>query len=923
MGLHSLPACIFKLTALKNLHLENNQLTTLPDTVGNLTALKYLKLGHNRLATLPSAVCNLTALEHLSLSHNELTTLPNVGGNLTALKILTLHNNELATLPDAVGNLTALENLHLENNQLTTLPDTVGNLTAIKYLKLGHNKLATLPDAVGNLTVLENLYLGHNKLTTLPNAVGNLTSLKYLYSGNNQLATLPDAVGNLTELKCLSLSNNHLTTLPDSLSSLTELSNFHLDGNPLTVLSETIRNMPAFKNAPDKEELLHLLATLPPSEPTESSSSVTSEISNTHLLQVSLTPEQHRRIADLLDTPNTPAHATLTPEQHDRVIKVLSMEDAINAAVANSPVSEGKTLLSQPALERLIEIAQITFANELEKRQWEAEIGALMTQHPNTGAQGLLLYNLVSSGLTGQFNNTAHITSGAGGASHGMATSVGTTAITLAGGLTLVPWVGNQLATGAKTVVTTIDGKRITRNLNRGLHAMASVGNTGTRQQQQEAMARLVHGVSYRLALHRCGKESRNTGAVKQAIKSGIGIDDRSVNNFQTYVQKITDAILQPETFKDADAEMAVTRLVTAALARSALGDTVWRRASRDEMALAEKLGEKHQEIIEQLATDATSTAGTQAVPAARIGTAPASVVVTDALSLRRQAAWVRPTIAVLPDVVRGLDIVELAAGEVTPKIQRLLDRIHGSNDADQVMDAGERLDTRIRMKRSEQQNALLLAEVQSLRGDLQSLTDKPADPAISELRQGVDGLAQRQNEMHPRLTAAQNSATSAHDAILELKPQLQAMQTTLDSLVADAISLQASLADTPANDQFDELGRRVETLGNEKAHLEKTVNQMTKKMTRLEDAVDPDANGGGGGGQMLMPTGDRAQGKALMDQHAHLERLKAHVDQLSLAVVEMREQLGMDNLKPAGDPDNLVGRKLIFGHLLDKAKRK
>ena len=98
-------------------------------------------------------------------------------------------------------------------------------------------------------------------------------------------------------------------------------------------------------------------------------------------------------------------------------------------------------------------------------------------------------------------------------------------------------------------------------------------------------------------------------------------------------------------------------------------------------------------------------------------------------------------------------------------------------------------------------------------------------------------------------------------------------------------------------------------------------MQQIGQTLTRLEDAVDPDTTGGGG--QMLMPTSDRAQAKELKDQHAHLERLKAHVDQLSLVVVEMREQLGMDNAKPAGDPNNLVGRRKMFGHFLDKAKRK
>ena len=84
-----------------------------------LTALEDLSLSNNSLTTLPAGVFDeLTALEWLFLSGNSLTTLPaGVFDGLTALTWLRLHRNSLSTLPDDVfEELTALEDLNLEGN---------------------------------------------------------------------------------------------------------------------------------------------------------------------------------------------------------------------------------------------------------------------------------------------------------------------------------------------------------------------------------------------------------------------------------------------------------------------------------------------------------------------------------------------------------------------------------------------------------------------------------------------------------------------------------------------------------------------------------------------------------------------------------------------------------------------------------------
>ena len=108
----------------------------------------------------------LTALMELYLDNNGLTTLPDdVFAGLTELEILYLNNNGLTTLPDDVFEpLTALTDLYLNNNDLTSLPGGVfDRLTRLGFLTLYYNALETLPDDVfETLTALNFLYLGDN-----------------------------------------------------------------------------------------------------------------------------------------------------------------------------------------------------------------------------------------------------------------------------------------------------------------------------------------------------------------------------------------------------------------------------------------------------------------------------------------------------------------------------------------------------------------------------------------------------------------------------------------------------------------------------------------------------------------------------------------------------------------------------------------
>ena len=69
----AVPAEIGRLSALRQLYLVSNQLTTLPAEIGQLTELRRLCLGDNQLTSVPAEIGQLTSLRKLRLTGNQLT----------------------------------------------------------------------------------------------------------------------------------------------------------------------------------------------------------------------------------------------------------------------------------------------------------------------------------------------------------------------------------------------------------------------------------------------------------------------------------------------------------------------------------------------------------------------------------------------------------------------------------------------------------------------------------------------------------------------------------------------------------------------------------------------------------------------------------------------------------------------------------
>ena len=70
--LKTIPEPIFKLDALKELHLEENRITLIPDAISKLKNLTMLFLSSNRIRTISDSINCLASLEYLDLKRNRL-----------------------------------------------------------------------------------------------------------------------------------------------------------------------------------------------------------------------------------------------------------------------------------------------------------------------------------------------------------------------------------------------------------------------------------------------------------------------------------------------------------------------------------------------------------------------------------------------------------------------------------------------------------------------------------------------------------------------------------------------------------------------------------------------------------------------------------------------------------------------------------
>ena len=147
-----IPTEIAHLSTLQSLFLSGSFKSKIPFELGQLTALKEIHLNNNALTgTIPSELGQLTEMKHLHLHYNLLTgPIPSEFGQLTALHCMFLHDNSLTgPIPSEFGQLAELNKLHLHDNALTgTVPNELTQLTNLYTIRLQSNDLTgSVPSA--------------------------------------------------------------------------------------------------------------------------------------------------------------------------------------------------------------------------------------------------------------------------------------------------------------------------------------------------------------------------------------------------------------------------------------------------------------------------------------------------------------------------------------------------------------------------------------------------------------------------------------------------------------------------------------------------------------------------------------------------------------------------------------------------------
>jgi internalin A len=120
-----LPTEVFVIPRLKNLSLQENNISNVPSTISCLISLKQCRLYGNQLTSLPSSIGDLVHLEILWIHDNRIRELPPTIAKLSSLTILTLRKNMLTHLPFEMGVMTSLTELDWWANPLLVPPQDV------------------------------------------------------------------------------------------------------------------------------------------------------------------------------------------------------------------------------------------------------------------------------------------------------------------------------------------------------------------------------------------------------------------------------------------------------------------------------------------------------------------------------------------------------------------------------------------------------------------------------------------------------------------------------------------------------------------------------------------------------------------------------------------------------------------------------
>lgn len=219
----SLPSGVFhEMPRIADLRLYDNQLTQIqPGTFENQTNLRNLYLNGNRLQLIDANTFqNLARLAYLQLDGNQISEIhADAFSNSPQLRVLLLHGNRLTQLPPTIFRETPnLNLLWIYNNQLSEIDARVfQGLASVTDLRLSGNVIQEIqPRAFHGMDSLNHLALYRNRLTQIgPDIFNGLSRPTRLWLHGNAIHTVhPNAFQGMTNLDQLLLHGNRLQSLP-------------------------------------------------------------------------------------------------------------------------------------------------------------------------------------------------------------------------------------------------------------------------------------------------------------------------------------------------------------------------------------------------------------------------------------------------------------------------------------------------------------------------------------------------------------------------------------------------------------------------------------------------------------------------------------------------------------------------------------
>ena len=280
--LNSIPLVLFQLPKLTFLNVSNNQLVKLPVSNSSFQSgwkcnnVKNICISSNKLETLPAVIWNLPQLRELHADNNCINEIESPADPCAKLKTISVSHNKLSNVPQHIFDA---EEVNISYNRLEYLPECVWKSKVVTNLIASHNQInkvnfpeiscnykrhremsfiatgkrAIAPECKGKISdkshgnSLTSLNLSYNNLTNFPKYLTCFAyNLHMLKISNNPIRflyihLLPPCIKNISANDC-SLENIEIKCDGENLcdhkthTSLENLSFLNLKGNKLTWL---------------------------------------------------------------------------------------------------------------------------------------------------------------------------------------------------------------------------------------------------------------------------------------------------------------------------------------------------------------------------------------------------------------------------------------------------------------------------------------------------------------------------------------------------------------------------------------------------------------------------------------------------------------------------------------------------------------